>query len=493
MCFWDWNAGYFEFYQYRIGSIFKPSVSFQTNIDLWKSCILWRSCQKIRSLLLFSLLSHHGPVPNNTTGATKSILQLHPCHLLRPLLTMPLQWTTTLPRLRRNAVAPRVAHGSYSPLQSRRILCMGLIRNGVCTCWQEEIYDHPENSIPCTFVNGATELIDCLEFNFKELTMWSNQLEQLPPQPPSENECGGAAVLDASHRNCRFDNIPCTFGNGATKLIDYFEFKFEEELSDGFEKTTGPSSGIYRKLKTFQTLTRRPISVDDVSSQSGNLLPRPPRTRPYTFVDPSTVEWPESSTTTQKVQKPEQRKKKSFWSRKDKKDKKVDIPKPKSEAEELEILPQQPYFRKGLKLQLRRTTYKNVDGLIFVFNAVEKDRANELEHFVKVWKMLASESPNAKLYVFLHRANLIQESRTETLRDFGMKLIASMVEAQARPHELKLLATSVFDRESVFDAWSTVFRSLCGTSEGWSKCVSSCFGLGTNDRHLGGINENQSS
>ncbi|EGT32018.1 hypothetical protein CAEBREN_07112 [Caenorhabditis brenneri] len=135
-------------------------------------------------------------------------------------------------------------------------------------------------------------------------------------------------------------------------------------------------------------------------------------------------------------------------------------------------LPQQPYFRKGLKLQLRRTTYKNVDGLIFVFNAVEKDRANELEHFVKVWKMLASESPNAK-----------------ALRDFGMKLKASMVEAQARPHELKLLATSVFDRESVFDAWRTVFRSLCGTSKGWSECVSSCFGLGT--KHLGGINENQ--
>ncbi|EGT31968.1 hypothetical protein CAEBREN_17970 [Caenorhabditis brenneri] len=121
-------------------------------------------------------------------------------------------------------------------------------------------------------------------------------------------------------------------------------------------KTTGPSSGTYRELKTFQTPTRRPISMDDVSSQPGNLLPRPPRTRPYTFVDPSTVEWPESSTTTQKVQKPEQGKKKSvrlnqfycfqiffqlvlqFWSRKDKKDKKVDIPKPKSEAEELEIV-----------------------------------------------------------------------------------------------------------------------------------------------------------
>ncbi|CAL2051100.1 unnamed protein product [Caenorhabditis brenneri] len=91
-------------------------------------------------------------------------------------------------------------------------------------------------------------------------------------------------------------------------------------------------------MKTFPSPARPPISVDDVPSQSGNLLPRPPRTRPYTFVDPSTVEWPESSTTTQKVQKPEQGKKKSFWSRKDKKEKKMDTPNPKSEAEELEIV-----------------------------------------------------------------------------------------------------------------------------------------------------------
>ncbi|EGT31984.1 hypothetical protein CAEBREN_19868 [Caenorhabditis brenneri] len=45
--------------------------------------------------------SHHIPVPNTTTGATKSVLQLHQCHLLRPLLAMPVEWTTTLPRLRR--------------------------------------------------------------------------------------------------------------------------------------------------------------------------------------------------------------------------------------------------------------------------------------------------------------------------------------------------------------------------------------------------------
>ncbi|EGT47461.1 hypothetical protein CAEBREN_02650 [Caenorhabditis brenneri] len=104
-------------------------------------------------------------------------------------------------------------------------------------------------------------------------------------------------------------------------------------------KTTGLA--MYSEMKTFPSPARRPISVDDVPSQSGNLLPRPPRTRPYTFVDPSTVEWPESSTTTKKAQKPEQENKKSFWSRKTKKEKKgksVDVPKPKSEAEELEIV-----------------------------------------------------------------------------------------------------------------------------------------------------------
>ncbi|CAL2048737.1 unnamed protein product [Caenorhabditis brenneri] len=131
----------------------------------------------------------------------------------------------------------------------------------------------------------------------------------------------------------------------------------------------------------------------------------------------------------------------------------------------------------GMRLQLRRATYKNVDGLIFVFDAVEKDRANELEHFVNVWKMLASESPNAKVYVFLHRADLIQGSRTEALCDFKMKLKGSMVEAQARPHELKLMATCVYDRESVSGAWSTVFRSLCGTPEGWSQRLTT-FGVG---------------
>ncbi|CAL2051592.1 unnamed protein product [Caenorhabditis brenneri] len=105
-------------------------------------------------------------------------------------------------------------------------------------------------------------------------------------------------------------------------------------------KATGPPA-TYREMKTFPSPARRPISVDDVPSQSGNLLPRPPRTRPYTFVDPSTVEWPESSTTTKKAQKPEQENKKSFWSRKtkkEKKDKRVDVPKPKSEAEDLEIV-----------------------------------------------------------------------------------------------------------------------------------------------------------
>ncbi|CAL2046742.1 unnamed protein product [Caenorhabditis brenneri] len=366
-------------------------------------------------------------------------------------------------------------------------VCPWLIRNGVCTCWQEGMRNHPENNISCTFGSGTTKHVDCLEFNFKEVI----QLQALVNWSSYASSSCSRSSLMVSNRLP--PPVLVNVKRSAPPVPKYPKNRIFWDIDEN--KTTGPSSGTYRELKTFQAPTRRQISVDNVSSQSGKLLPRTPRTRPYTFVDPSTVEWPESSTTTQKVQKPEQRKKKSFWSRKDKKDKKdkkVGIPKPKSEAEELEILPQQPYFREGLKLQLRRTTYKNVDGLIFVFNAVEKDRANELEHFVKVWKMLASESPKCELYVFLHRADLIQGSRTEALRDFGMKLKASMVEAQARPHELKLLATSVFDRESVFDAWSTVFRSLCGTSEGWSKCVSSCFGLGTNDRHLGGINENQS-
>ncbi|EGT52447.1 hypothetical protein CAEBREN_23529 [Caenorhabditis brenneri] len=131
----------------------------------------------------------------------------------------------------------------------------------------------------------------------------------------------------------------------------------------------------------------------------------------------------------------------------------------------------------GMRLQLHRTTYKKVDGLIFVFNAVAEDRAGELEHFLKVWKMLASESPNAKVYIFYHRTDLIQGSRTEALCSFGMELKGSMVEAQARPHELKLMATSVFDRESVSGAWSTVFRSLCGSPEGWSQRLTT-FGVG---------------
>lgn len=99
--------------------------------------------------------------------------------------------------------------------------------------------------------------------------------------------------------------------------------------------------------------------------------------------------------------------------------------------------------------------FRNVEVLIYVFDVDSVDMANDLTFFMNVMAAMERSSPDANIFVLVHKMDLVAEEDRDRVFDERSTLIQS----KTTHFKIKSFATSIWD-ETLYKAWSTIVYSL---------------------------------
>ncbi|KAI5952357.1 GTR1 [Candida jiufengensis] len=101
--------------------------------------------------------------------------------------------------------------------------------------------------------------------------------------------------------------------------------------------------------------------------------------------------------------------------------------------------------------------FKMVQVLIHVFDVESKSINKDIEIFIKSLTNLQKYSPDAKIFVLLHKMDLVQIDKRQELFNIMMEKLQKI----SNPYQFKLIGfpTSIWD-ESLYKAWSQIVCSL---------------------------------
>lgn len=101
--------------------------------------------------------------------------------------------------------------------------------------------------------------------------------------------------------------------------------------------------------------------------------------------------------------------------------------------------------------------FKMVQVLIHVFDVESKSINKDIDIFVRALTNLQKFSPDAKIFVLLHKMDLVQIDKREELFSIMMEKLQNI----SNPFQFKLVgfSTSIWD-ESLYKAWSLIVCSL---------------------------------
>lgn len=118
--------------------------------------------------------------------------------------------------------------------------------------------------------------------------------------------------------------------------------------------------------------------------------------------------------------------------------------------------------------------FKMVEVLIHVFDVESKEVNKDIEVFEKSLKQLREFSPNVKIFVLLHKMDLVQVDRREEL--FGIMM--NKLQEHSSPYGFQLTGfpTSIWD-ESLYKAWSSIVCSLIPNMSTYEKNLSKLTGV----------------
>ena len=101
--------------------------------------------------------------------------------------------------------------------------------------------------------------------------------------------------------------------------------------------------------------------------------------------------------------------------------------------------------------------FRMVEVLIHVFDVETREVKKDIETFTKCLRHLREFSPDAKVFVLVHKMDLVQSEK----RDDVFRQMMKYLEEHSSPYGYKLTGfpTSIWD-ESLFKAWSSIVCSL---------------------------------
>lgn len=116
--------------------------------------------------------------------------------------------------------------------------------------------------------------------------------------------------------------------------------------------------------------------------------------------------------------------------------------------------------------QQRVHVFSNVGVLIYVFDIESRDVDRDLATYVSILSALLQYSPAAKIYILVHKMDLVVPNARETVYDDRVRLVrqktveyVNSVGVDISTVDLTPFATSIWD-QSLYKAWASIIHDL---------------------------------
>jgi len=103
----------------------------------------------------------------------------------------------------------------------------------------------------------------------------------------------------------------------------------------------------------------------------------------------------------------------------------------------------------------RETIFRSVELLIYVFDIESDNPEKDFEHFGGVLEAIEENSPDARVFVLVHKMDLVAEEERGLIFEDRERLVME----QSRGLQLQCFATSIWD-ETLYKAWSQIVTNL---------------------------------
>jgi Ras-related GTP-binding protein A/B len=103
----------------------------------------------------------------------------------------------------------------------------------------------------------------------------------------------------------------------------------------------------------------------------------------------------------------------------------------------------------------RDTIFRNVEVLIYVFDVDSGDLENDITLFDGIMEAMEQNSPDASIFILIHKMDLVAEEDRE--RAFEER--SALIQNRWPQFKMQVFATSIWD-ETLYRAWSSIVYSL---------------------------------
>lgn len=106
----------------------------------------------------------------------------------------------------------------------------------------------------------------------------------------------------------------------------------------------------------------------------------------------------------------------------------------------------------------RETIFRSVELLIYVFDIESETPEKDFDHFSGVLEAIEENSPDARVFVLIHKMDLVAEEDREAILEDRKRLIGDSCAARGVQH-FQCFGTSIWD-ETLYKAWSEIVTNL---------------------------------
>jgi Ras-related GTP-binding protein A/B len=106
----------------------------------------------------------------------------------------------------------------------------------------------------------------------------------------------------------------------------------------------------------------------------------------------------------------------------------------------------------------RETIFKSVELLIYVFDIASECPEKDFDHFAGVLEAIEENSPDARIFVLVHKMDLVAKEEQEMILEDRRRLIEESCNS-CGVQNFQCFGTSIWD-ETLYKAWSEIVRYL---------------------------------
>lgn len=106
----------------------------------------------------------------------------------------------------------------------------------------------------------------------------------------------------------------------------------------------------------------------------------------------------------------------------------------------------------------RETIFRSVELLIYVFDIASECPEKDFDHFIGVLEAIEENSPDARIFVLVHKMDLVAKEEQEMILEDRKRLIEDSC-SQCGVDNFHCFGTSIWD-ETLYKAWSEIVTNL---------------------------------